>query len=555
MLSANLSEVAWRCCLFLAIMLLIRAIDVDAQGLVKDINPAGGSAPRYLTHVDGTLFFAADDGTHGGELWSSNRTEAGTRLVKDIVPGFAPSEPRHLTTVAGMIFFTANDSTHGRELWRSDGTTEGTKLVKDINTEGSSIPFRLTAFGSTLFFTADDGVHGRELWKTDGTEAGTMLVKDIRPDGDTFFLELVPVGNMLFFSADNKLWRTDGTEPGTVLLYQYHGTPRFLTNIDGTLFFQGKWPREPFGRQDTELWKSDGTQDGTVLVKDIYPGVSPSHPRTLTNFNGTLFFVAWVVENLYYGPGRELWKSDGTADGTVLVKDIWPGRTNSDPFNLTVVGNTLFFAATDSTHGDELWRSDGTKDGTILVRDIEPGRDGAFPQYLTDVQGTLFFAAYEVAHGWELWRSDGTEDGTQQTMDLRPGVEGSDPEELTAIDHMLFFTADDGVHGQELWSIASTSVDVEKEPTIPALPVFSPPYPNPFREHASLQFSLPRAALVTVTLYDALGRQVSVLYEGRTAPGQRHMLRIDAQNLPSGTYFVRLIGPNLWETCPIVLIR
>ena len=165
--------------------------------------------PTSLTDVGDTLFFTADDGTHGQELWKSDGTEAGTVLVKDIDPDDGDDDysgPSYLTDVGGTLFFTADDGTHGRELWTSDGTEAGTVLVKDIRPGGyGSEPAYLTGVGGTLFFTASDGTHGPELWKSDGTEAGTVLVKDIHP-GVRRRREpssLTGVGGTLFFAADD----------------------------------------------------------------------------------------------------------------------------------------------------------------------------------------------------------------------------------------------------------------------------------------------------------------------------------------------------------------
>jgi ELWxxDGT repeat protein len=85
--------------------------------------------------------------------------------VKDIKPGTEGSYPYDLTNADGRVFFSADGGTHGTELWKSDGIATGTSLVKDINPEGSSRPYGLANVNRTLFFAADDGTHGWELWK------------------------------------------------------------------------------------------------------------------------------------------------------------------------------------------------------------------------------------------------------------------------------------------------------------------------------------------------------------------------------------------------------
>lgn len=340
----------------------------DGTVLVKDINPFGDSILGFLTVVQNTLFFNATDGVTGYELWKSDGTAAGTVLVKDIVPGGAFSAPAYLTNVNGTLFFIAVENTKGSELWKSDGTTTGTVMIKDIRPGVfSSNPRFLFNCNGTLFFLASDGITGLELWKSDGTASGTVLVKDINPGpGDSF--------------------------PGIV------GGVHFA-NIGNTVFFQAN-----DGTNGLELWKSDGTAAGTMLVKDINPNIGNSDPDFMINVNGTLIFRADDGSN-----GRELWKSDGTASGTVMIKDIRPGVAGSfGAFSLlpdlAEVNGAVYFNANNGVNGDELWKSDGTIAGTMLVQDLYPGIVGSTPRALTKINDVLFFYANDQTTGTELWK-------------------------------------------------------------------------------------------------------------------------------------------------------
>jgi ELWxxDGT repeat protein len=130
--------------------------------LVEDINLwTQDSDPGELIDVNGTLFFVADDGDHGEELWKSDGTEGGTVRVRDIYTGSSDSSLEYLTAVDGMPFFQATDGVSGAELWTSDGTVQ----VSDIYTgSADSSPEDLTGMDGALLFAADDGLHGTELW-------------------------------------------------------------------------------------------------------------------------------------------------------------------------------------------------------------------------------------------------------------------------------------------------------------------------------------------------------------------------------------------------------
>ncbi|MDD1422353.1 putative Ig domain-containing protein [Dolichospermum sp. ST_sed1] len=173
-------------------------------------------------------------------------------------------------------------------------------------------------------------------------------------------------------------------------------SPSYLTVFNGSLYF-----RADNGINGAELWKTDGTDQGTVLVKDIYTGSGSSAPSNLTVFNGSLYFSARD------GNGTELWKTDGTAQGTVLVKDIYTGASfgfanNSDPSYLTVFNGSLYFSARDG-NGIELWKTDGTAQGTVLVQNIYTGTNNSSdPFYLTVFNGSLYFSAYNE-NGRELF--------------------------------------------------------------------------------------------------------------------------------------------------------
>ncbi|MCZ8192386.1 MAG: hypothetical protein O9326_22355, partial [Microcystis sp. LE19-338.1B] len=249
--------------------------------VVQDIRPGYSFfVPRYLTVVGNTLFFTANDGVNGTELWKSDGTAAGTVVVKDIRSGSSSSDPFYLTEVGNTLFFTANDGVNGDELWKSDGTAAGPVLVKDIYPgSSSSSPNFLTAVGSTLFFTANDGVNGDELWKSDGTAAGTVLVGDIRPGSNGSDPQnLRVVGSTLYFTADNGV---NGTELWAVSTLAVPTLAIAATNANQT---EGNSGSKAFTFTVTRADNTTGTNNVNWAVTG-----SGSNPANATDFVGGLF--------------------------------------------------------------------------------------------------------------------------------------------------------------------------------------------------------------------------------------------------------------------------
>jgi ELWxxDGT repeat protein len=424
------------------------------EGLYEsDGTPAGTTlvnsfAARYLTNLNGTLFFETDD---PATLWESDGATAGQLVVQDINPGVKGSHAYDLTNVNGTLFFFANDA-HGADLWRSDGTTTGTFPIQAIGSGANTHPGNLTNVNGTAFFSTGTSL-GEELWKSDGTTAGTVLVKDVSPGGHSPYLDyLTNVNGTLLFAAagqsGQELWKSNGTASGTLLVKDIGPHPRFFTNLNGTLFFQAAE-----GTHGAQLWRSNGASAGTFVVKDINSSGS-SFPSYLTNVNGTLFFSANDGTH-----GTELWQSNGAAAGTRLVKDIFPGKAGSDPTSLANLNGTLFFQANNGTHGGELWKSNDAPAGTVLVADVTRAPAGSYPGEPTNVNGTLFFAADDGIHGRELWRTNGTPAGTVLVKDIEPGLGGdSHPYDVTNVNGTLFFMANDnGGADIELWRSDGTA--------------------------------------------------------------------------------------------------
>ena len=259
------------------------------------------------------MFFTATDGVHGYELWSSDGTKHGTGMLKDIKPGAGDSMPfpgTYMGVVGKALYFRADDGVHGAELWDSDGTKAGTKLVADIKPgAAASDPTSFHAFNGRCFFTTENNPR---LYKSDGTTKGTKIVGSTTGTDGMNPFNMIPFKKRLFYVAEDsdareQLWSTDGTNAGTAMVTHStwsNDSPAIenLQVVDGALYFD----LYHYGASDPHLfYVSDGTNKGTRPAITPPSGVKLDFYGSPVIFNGGIFFEGDDVLH-----GSELYRAD-----------------------------------------------------------------------------------------------------------------------------------------------------------------------------------------------------------------------------------------------------
>ena len=224
------------------------------------------------------------------------------------------------------------------------------------------------------------------------------------------------------------------------------------------------------GPDGQELWKSDGTAQGTTMVKDIAPGSAASVLQSLTDVDGALEFVA------NEGTGsNELWTSDGTADGTSLVQSFAQAPSNtSDPSPLGVVDGTLYFSTRDGGQGEQLWKTDQSATGATMLIDLPQSSEvysWGFPEFysLAGSGGATYFEAGTVgAKAPTIYQSDGTAAGT--TPLFTPDSSAISLSAITASGNSLYFStieSNDSGTTLDLWKSDGTASGTAVVASIP----------------------------------------------------------------------------------------
>jgi ELWxxDGT repeat protein len=402
--------------------------------LVKDLRlGTSSSTPQSLLDLgNGTFVFSAVDDTNGRELWSSDGSEAGTGLVKDILGGSGSSGANPFVAIGGKAFLLATTAA-GQTLWITDGQLAGTQQLATV----ASGPFRYAVLGSVLYFSSGDA-----FWRSDGTPGGTSVVKsgisprNITATADKLFLTAWDIAH------GYELWKSDGTDAGTTIVKDINAGAAGSFNTNSTismaligssvLFFASD------GAHDLSLWRSDGTDAGTTLFHE-FDLASTTVAPFLRSAAGVAFFAM----------NGSLWRTDGTSAGTFSLPEV------IDPYYFITTPATLYFVASDATTGIRLWKSDGSDEGTekiapnVLLSESDP--------QLRFLNGKLYFAGSSGLTGIEPWTSDGTAAGTVMLANLMSDPPASaNPSELRAAGDKVFFTANNGTAPSQLWRSIGT---------------------------------------------------------------------------------------------------
>ncbi len=538
----------------IALFLLFTAAASAQVTVVKDIvvGTKGACQDTFSMMTVGTkTFFTANNGVTGNELWVTDGTDAGTKLVKDIYAGALSSNPQYFMQLNNALIFFAQTAANGLELWKSDGTAAGTVLVKDINV-GTASSFYTTSvdnptivFNNQLFFIADNGAgfNNMELWKTDGTAAGTVLVKDIASVGGSFpSLFTAYNGKFYMVEARGSLWQSDGTTAGTTLA-------KAFSSVIALIVFKNELilAADDNTGKGIELWKINGSLYSFLKDVDTRPnfsGLQPTlntrEPRFIT-YGDYVYFPATNAIN-----GDELWRTDGTTAGTTLFKEVRTGIAGYPPQNFRIVKNALYYKCEDINQKLTLFKSDGTAAGTKPVLALS-GENIRFslPTYF-HVHKDLLYMNPSPFFGKQLWRSDGTDAGTVKLASSNTEY-GLQPENFVSLGDKLLFRGETVEKGFELMMYSPTTAVAD----VPIKNNNVQISPNPVHHDVQIDVKATDTAMAENGTFDLTNSQGQTVKTGKLT-SKSH--KLNCADLPNGLYLLT-IQTAAWQSVKKVVVQ
>ncbi len=384
------------------------------SGAANSVLPLFGGAdggPGRVRAVGGVVYFSGSTLAFGSELHRTDGTARGTFLVRDLNPGQAGSQPRMMTPAAGQLAFLATISGVDR-LCVADGGPAGPPtgggarvLAQHVTVQAIGLDNQFPVEGRTVYVAGADPEGVRGIYAVDLlTGAAPRVLNLSSVVGATEITGLARTGRTLYvtFGGTPVIMTRDLSQPSPFTPVSLLGQRMRIVGVaDGRIFFQ---PAEP--TSSTLLAAIGGGFSGALL--SAAQGVIGPIDRTFTASVGrTLFFTAVTRSG-----GRELWASDGTPEGTRLVREIQArgpssiGASAQTNTLLRRVGNWVYFTADNGEHGAEIWRTNGTEDGTTLVSDVRGGRLSSNPVLGAWARNHLVFGADDGLRGAEPFAID-----------------------------------------------------------------------------------------------------------------------------------------------------
>ena len=462
------------------LLIVFSANSLQAQfSLRQDINtgPEGSSPYQFITYGD-YIYFSANTTEYKYELYRLHKHPDSTAIrVSDLKQEGNTYYPAQMVISGDWLFVYVRDDDHGPELWSLDLLNNGMlTLVEDIcpgtcwYNYNEIVP---DGNGNVYFVQWNHADYGTELWTADHT--GAHLVEEVNPGKTTSDIyNPIYFDGLVFFKANlpgkpnyQGLYSyTPGQGMNLLSSTEDDFNPTMYDGVQGPDVFYFSAQKDTFGM---ELWYYQ-KDHGMRMVKNIN-NTGPYHHsypinlgKTQMIFQGELYFMA--DDGIH---GDELWKTVTTATvpdiikDAVMVKDIREDDGNTAIQMLGIYNNELYFRASDG-YGNELWKTDGTAAGTMKVKDISPGLgEDTNPVMVGVMNGLMYFYANDQVHGFELWVTDGTEQNTTMVSDLWPGEMDGFERTLSyvVLDDVVYFRSGaDTTVGYELWTFQPSPCDI-----------------------------------------------------------------------------------------------